>query len=336
MDIKQDVSKALAILRHPGRETSWNASPKEALKFYYRIAILATVLSIVAGIASSFAFGHIATATTGIFYTVWLSLFGGNAVVAIVAYSVFYYLLFFPASIAADTLVFQAFGRLLKRFKMPIGRTFVASVMATVPGLLFGWMLIIPYVGLAADAVIVVLTLIVLFYAISRQQQIDMADAFLVWIIAGIIIGVVLVAVLILAFVLGFFNIGGPQASSLVISNRCVATAGYYCGTPNVSSSGLLSFGVGENLGSMIYNVTVAVSPINATYLPVGFPATAFVQQTRIPSLAAGQIINAGVAVPLNYRTGNYFFGDVWLNYSVYPGGPSITSVKIGRISAKG
>ena len=81
-------------------------------------------------------------------------------------------------------------------------------------------------------------------------------------------------AILIIAVVLGaLFSLGVFSGSSL-LGTSCVASPGYLCQNPVLSTSGTLTVLIGQSTGATDYNAIFYVSPQSSGVGTTGFPTT--------------------------------------------------------------
>ncbi|MFI5412927.1 MAG: hypothetical protein ACHQX1_03475 [Candidatus Micrarchaeales archaeon] len=100
-------------------------------------------------------------------------------------------------------------------------------------------------------------------------------------------------AILIVTIVLGaFYELGAFNGSNL-LGSACIAVPGYYCQTPMLATTGLLSFTFGQNTGSQIFNIELAcVTQVNNLGMPSNAAAWSFILSTGV---ATNGITNANL-----------------------------------------
>jgi len=146
-------------------------------------------------------------------------------------------------------------------------------------------------------------------------------------------------AILIIAVVLGaLFSLGVFSGSSL-LGTSCIATSGFLCQNPILSTSGTLTATIGQENGYTAYNAFFYVSPQSSGVNSVGFPTTVS-QCTSPPSgttLSSGQTVTISCpnVLPSPSPIGTSFSGYIWLNYSLTSGGPATISQKIATVIVK-
>ncbi|MFP3289196.1 MAG: hypothetical protein RXO35_02080 [Candidatus Micrarchaeota archaeon] len=123
-------------------------------------------------------------------------------------------------------------------------------------------------------------------------------------------------AILIIAVVLGaLFSLGVFSGSSL-LGTSCVASPGYLCQNPVLSTSGTLTFSFGQNTGATVYNAIVYVEPQAAS---PGSSAPFFSSNyTNVGTLASGQTVSPSITLSgfSGKPVGTPFTGYVWLSYN--------------------
>jgi len=144
-------------------------------------------------------------------------------------------------------------------------------------------------------------------------------------------------AILIIAVVLGaLFSLGVFSGSSL-LGTSCIATPGFLCQNPLLSTSGTLTATIGQENGYTAYNAYFYISPQTASVNSAGFPTPAY--QCTSPagaSLSSGQTVTISCPTGLSSPTiGTSFSGYIWLNYSSTSGGPATISQKVATVIVK-
>jgi len=127
-------------------------------------------------------------------------------------------------------------------------------------------------------------------------------------------------AILIIAVVLGaLFSLGVFSGSSL-LGTSCVASPGYYCQSPVLSTSGTLTFSFGQNTGATVYNAILCVEPQSQspTQSALIFNNNNCTAPNTYLTLASGQTINPSITLSgFNGKPiGTPFTGYVWLSYN--------------------
>jgi len=146
-------------------------------------------------------------------------------------------------------------------------------------------------------------------------------------------------AILIIAVVLGaLFSLGVFSGSSL-LGTSCIASSGFLCQNPLLSTSGTLTATIGQENGYTAYNAYFYISPQSSGVNSVGFPTT--VSQCTSPpagtNLVSGQevTISCPNVLPSPSPIGTPFSGYIWLNYSSTSGGPATISQKVATVIVK-
>jgi len=145
-------------------------------------------------------------------------------------------------------------------------------------------------------------------------------------------------AILIIAVVLGaLFSLGVFSGSSL-LGTSCIATTGFLCQNPLLSTSGTLTATIGQENGYTAYNAYFYVSPQSSGVGTTGFPTTVSPCTSPTPGtdLVSGQTVTISCPTGLSSPTiGTPFSGYIWLNYSSTSGGPATISQKVATVIVK-
>jgi len=147
-------------------------------------------------------------------------------------------------------------------------------------------------------------------------------------------------AILIIAVVLGaLFSLGVFSGSSL-LGTSCIATPGFLCQNPLLSTSGTLTATIGQENGYTAYNAFFYVSPQTAGVNSAGFPTQAYQCTPQagasLSALSSGQTVTISCPTGLSSPTiGTSFSGYIWLNYSSTSGGPATISQKVATVIVK-
>jgi len=150
-------------------------------------------------------------------------------------------------------------------------------------------------------------------------------------------------AILIIAVVLGaLFSLGVFSGSSM-LGTSCIASPGYYCQNPVLSTSGALTFSFGQNTGATEYNAIIWVANQSTTPTTSSpfFTTKSFVGNYSYSSpsgLASGQTITVSILLPgySSAAIGTPFSGYVWLAYnSMSASGQANLLAKVATIVVK-
>jgi len=144
-------------------------------------------------------------------------------------------------------------------------------------------------------------------------------------------------AILIIAVVLGaLFSLGVFSGSSL-LGTSCIATPGFLCQNPLLSTSGTLTATIGQENGYTAYNAFFYVSPQASGVNSAGFPTSAYQCSSPVgTNLNSGQTVTISCPTGLSSPTiGTSFSGYIWLNYSSTNGGVTTISQKIATVIIK-
>ena len=144
-------------------------------------------------------------------------------------------------------------------------------------------------------------------------------------------------AILIIAVVLGaLFSLGVFSGSSL-LGTSCIASPGYLCQNPVLSTSGTLTVLVGQSTGATDYNAIFYVSPQTSSVGTTGFPTTVYSCAPAGSTVSSGQTVtlSCSTGLPNPSAIGTAFSGYIWLNYSSTSGGPATISQKVATVIVK-
>jgi len=144
-------------------------------------------------------------------------------------------------------------------------------------------------------------------------------------------------AILIIAVVLGaLFSLGVFSGASL-LGTSCIATPGFLCQNPLLSTSGALIATIGQENGYTMYNTYFYVSPQSSGVGTTGFPTSAYPCWPSGTTLSSGQTVTISCpnVLPSPSPIGTSFSGYIWLNYSSTSGGPATISQKIATVIVK-
>ncbi len=119
---------------------------------------------------------------------------------------------------------------------------------------------------------------------------------------AILIIAVVLAAL----FELGVFKVSLP--------NECIASSGYYCQNPILSTTGVLNVSIGQGTGQTMYSTYVLFVPSGGSLSQAA--------STYIGTLQSGQVVSTNINLPTgspypsSYTLGTTLTGYLYLRYS--------------------
>lgn len=124
-------------------------------------------------------------------------------------------------------------------------------------------------------------------------------------------------------------------------SNWCIAYPRFYCINPILADSGLLSITVGQNLGTVIYNASIACLAVNGNsitplpYMYRGLNSLGWSSNTlssgQTPQISGLQCYNANGTM-FSGPSGTSFSGALFITYPA--NGPSVVA-KIASFTAK-
>ncbi len=280
------LKRAWSIIVHPGR-VSKTMEPVQALKFFYKVAAIPLIISII--IAGA------------------LALVTGAATAAIAVILVLLgVLVYIPISIVVSAAIYHFFAKVLFHvWHQPFKYTMTAVLYGVLPELLFIWLSVIPVVGRIILIVLAIWSFIVLIISIARQQRVSGWRAF-----GGILIPVaigflVILGILFLLFLVGFL-LGSGTLSSL--GATCLALPGYAC-TSVSYSSGYLTVTVAQVTGNNWASVDLA-------FVPAGTNATTASYVPVAGGMASGAPVT--VSLPVGMHSGSSAIsGAIWASYKL-------------------
>jgi len=145
-------------------------------------------------------------------------------------------------------------------------------------------------------------------------------------------------AILIIAVVLGaLFSLGVFSGTSL-LGTTCIASPGFLCQNPILSTSGTLIATIGQENGYTIYDAYFYVSPQSSGVNSVGFPTSAHTCSPSGTTLSSGQTVTISCpnVLPSPSPIGTSFSGYIWLRYIISTSGGSATiTQKIATVIVK-
>ena len=195
----EEMKEGWNIMLHPGKATKKTLSVSEGLKYYYRLAIIPLVISIVIGAIAAAALPGLAgsASTNPLMSSYGLGAIGG---VGIIAAAIVGLLIANPIGMLISAALLQLFGKhLFKAYKNDYEHTFTAYAKGgIVPSTMFYWLSSLPVIGIAFAVIFGIWSFIVAIIALANQQGISR------WKSLGVIIGTgVIVYIIIFLVALG-------------------------------------------------------------------------------------------------------------------------------------
>lgn len=196
----EEMKEALNMMLHPDKAAAKTLSVGEAFRFYYRLAVIPLILSIIIGIAVAVAVpapalpGSAGTLSSMFRLSSGLGIIGGGIAGLLVG---------LPISMLIAGALLQLFGRhLFKAYKNDFEHTFTGIVKgAYLPTIVLYWLaLALPVLSY----IFAIWGFIIAIFALAKQQGITKTKSFLVLLGTGVIITIVaaLVAIgLVAAFI---------------------------------------------------------------------------------------------------------------------------------------
>ena len=186
-----EAKRALDIMLHPDSATKKPMKIGEALGYYYKLALIPLVISLVLGIL----LGAAASAVLSPYSSVLGVLGAAGTVGAIVGFVLLFFLILFPVGFFIDAAVLHFFGKFVfRQFKASYTETFAALVYVASPTVLFYWLTFIPVIGLIM-VVFELWALVVSIFALSNLQKTSKLAVIGVAIGTAVVIGIISVIV---------------------------------------------------------------------------------------------------------------------------------------------
>ncbi len=186
-DIIGSIKSAWHMAIHPS--TAKPMSVRDAIKFYYSFAII-----------------------PGIIATIIAGLITGTVSAAVIMFGVIFVLE--VIGIFVDAGIYHLFGKFLfKKFTQDYSVTFTATVVASIPAILFYWLS--PITGGISSILFGIWGIILLTMALMKLQKVSGVVAVLSWLVPSIIIGILVVLLAIAAFsAIGALPVAGNLTSN--------------------------------------------------------------------------------------------------------------------------
>lgn len=237
----------LELILHPKKNTAKTVSSVgNLLNFYFRfmltplaLTIILTTILYLAGVSPG---TFISWSSTGIHIRnlqliptfglsssasslTWLA----QAIVLLIVYAVVVY----PIFLILAAGICQLFGmyiaskfRMPFAFRSPFTNTLTAFVYGSVPFLIFVWLYLIPIIGVIIQDILLIVSAIVLIYAIANQQKISKKAALGVLFFTTLVVA--LIAVIFLAVISSIFGVSAsgnyPSKSQSIQTNSTSST----------------------------------------------------------------------------------------------------------------
>ena len=191
----EEMKEGLNIMLHPGMSTKKTLSVSEGLKYYYKLAIVPLILSIIVGIIVAVALPNVTPSSNPLMAAYGLGSLGG---VGLILASIIGLLVANPISMLIAAALLQLFGKhLFKAYKNDYEHTFTAYAKGgIVPSTMFYWLSGIPVIGLVFAVIFGVWSFVVAIIALANQQGISR------WKSLGVMIGTAVIIYIILFLVI--------------------------------------------------------------------------------------------------------------------------------------
>jgi len=191
----EEMKEGLNIMLHPGMATKKTLSVSEGLKYYYKLAIVPLILSIVVGIIVAAALPQVAPSSNPLMAAYGLGSLGGAGLILA---SIIGLLVANPIGMLIGAALLQLFGKhLFKAYKNDYEHTFTAYAKGgIVPSTMFYWLSSIPVIGLVFSVIFAVWSFVVAIIALANQQGITR------WKSLGVMVGTAVIIYIILFLII--------------------------------------------------------------------------------------------------------------------------------------
>jgi hypothetical protein len=189
----EEMKEGLNIMLHPGSATKKTVGIGEGFRFYYKMALIPLIVSVIIGIIVAMTVHT--PPTPQVSTNPFASMFSLQAVsgIGIIGGSIAALLVGVPISMLISAAILQLFGKhLFKVYKNDYEHTFTAYVKGSaVPGTLFYWLSVIPVIGSFLSIIFSVWGLIVAIIALANQQGITRWKSLGVLVATVVIVGII-------------------------------------------------------------------------------------------------------------------------------------------------
>ena len=308
----EEFKKAFAVMKSPGAETKDNKDIGGILGFYYKVSVIPAIITIIIYIAAI------------VFFS------GGIGIISLVAVLASIWIAV-PIGILIGAAWLHLFGKfLLKTFKGTYSNTVTGIVYTYMPQTTLLWLTSLLTVASAAaitavttntnltelaifgalasivGIVFAIWSFIIGLFALANQNSTTKLRVFLTELVASLVI--VIPVVLIAFFVLGVFNAavlgGGSQG---LLSNACIASAGYLCSSPMLYSN-MISLQFAQNTGQNWDSATIYFTPTGSVGTCGGSASEV------ISGIRSGETVP--VQIPYPASPNSDVAGTLWVQYS--------------------
>jgi hypothetical protein len=182
MILVDEIKNQIDVMLHPGSAIKAPMDLKDALVYYYKVAIIPMVLFILFGsiFYNSGSFGMLT------------KYFGVGSTAVTIGLGIFIFLVLEPIGMFIDSALYQLFGKyVFKKYKSGYGNTFTGVMYGISTMMLFYWLTVIPVIGSVLLLIIVIWSFVVQIIGLSKLQKIS------AWTSFGVILGSVIVVLII-------------------------------------------------------------------------------------------------------------------------------------------
>ncbi len=176
------------IMMHPADATKKENKIGASLTWYYKLAIIPLIISIIGALLVGSALGGLLSLLSPS-----LGLVFGGAIAGIaVVFVILYFVILVPIGFFIDAAILHFFGKFVfRQFKSDYSHTFNGLIYGASPSILFFWLFFIPIIGWLAAIIVGIWSLIVGIFALSNQQKTSKLSVIGVYIGTAVVIGII-------------------------------------------------------------------------------------------------------------------------------------------------
>ena len=299
-----EIKEQLNVMLHPGSAIK-SRSVGDSLKYYYKLAFIPMVLSLILVYIAGAALGSVMS-------FLGMSALSSSSIMLILGLILLLILVLEPIGLFINAAILQAIGgNLFKAFKGRYNDTFSAITYASCTGILFIWVLVVPLIGFLIFAILGVWSFIIEIIGIAKMQKVSRLAAFAIIIGAGIIVGIVADF---FVFGLGALFSLGAFSNHVLVGSTCVPSQGFYCSYPAYShTTGQLTVTVGQSTGTNWEAWGIAFAPAGSNIATSGSPDVQYYAMNG--SLDSGARETVALPAGANVQVGSSISGTIWTCY---------------------
>ncbi|MEM3178124.1 MAG: hypothetical protein QXT36_02990 [Candidatus Micrarchaeaceae archaeon] len=202
MSMLSDMKKAFNAIVHPSGNTM-EMSVGNVLKFYYSAAIIPFIIAVILGGILAYAASSLVSGLFSIprtlspgFASGLAGFTGGTLVLFVILFFALLLFILIPIGAIVDAAILQFFSKnVFKFWQGGYNKTFLATLFAEFPIMIFIWLYFIPFVSI----ILAIWGLVVYIITLANQQKISGAKAFGAMLVTWIIVGVIAVLIVLAA-----------------------------------------------------------------------------------------------------------------------------------------